>query len=261
MNPQWSRRLKPARHGVAVCAFLLLVAVPAAAQEVVVSAASSLAEVIETLAARHAAATGDEVVVNLAASNTLARQIAAGAPVDVFISADEAQMDAVTPYLVPGTRVDLLSNVLAVAVPADRPRRFGSLADLAAADVRRIAVGDPVAVPVGVYARQHLESLGLWDVLEPRLVPAASARLALAAVENGAVDAAIVYRTDIRTASRAAEALVVPAADGPRIVYAAALVRDGDAPVAARRFLAFLRSEAAATVFEAAGFVPLGPER
>jgi molybdate transport system substrate-binding protein len=227
----------------------------------VVSAASSLANVLEDLAARHERAAGDVVALNFAASNTLARQIAAGAPVDVFVSADEAQMDAVARYLVPGTRVDLLSNVLAVAVPSDRPRRLTSIAGLDAPEVRRIAVGDPVAVPVGVYARRYLERVGLWARLEPRLVPTASARLALAAVENGVVDAAIVYRTDIAAAARAVEAFVVPAGEGPRIVYAAARVRDGDAPEAAARFMAFLQSAEAAAVFEAAGFVPLATPR
>jgi molybdate transport system substrate-binding protein len=157
--------------------------------------------------------------------------------------------------------VDLLSNVLAVAVPSDRPRRLTSIAGLDAPEVRRIAVGDPVAVPVGVYARRYLERVGLWARLEPRLVPTASARLALAAVENGVVDAAIVYRTDIAAAARAVEAFVVPAGEGPRIVYAAARVRDGDAPEAAARFMAFLQSAEAAAVFEAAGFVPLATPR
>jgi len=237
---------------------LLLTAAPAAAQgEVVVSAASSLADVLEDVAARYAEAGGGRVVVNLAASNTLARQIAAGAPVDVFLSADEAQMDAVSEWLVPGTRVDLLSNVLAVAVPADRPRRLASLAELAGPGFARIAIGDPAAVPVGVYARQHLEALGLWDRLEPRLVPSGSARLALAAVESGAVDAAIVYRTDIAVTSRAVEAYVVPLSEGPRIVYVVAQVAGGPDPAGAARFLAFLQGAAAAEVFEAAGFVPL----
>src|SRR5690349_4782386 len=92
-----------------------------AATDVVVSAAASLADVLQDLASMYRERTGERVAINVGASNTLARQIRAGARVDVFISADEAQMDAVPDAIVPGTRVDLVSNQLAIVVPADRP--------------------------------------------------------------------------------------------------------------------------------------------
>jgi molybdate transport system substrate-binding protein len=225
--------------------------------EVVVSAAASLTDVLQQLAPVYEAGAGDRVVLNLAASNTLARPVAAGARVDLFISADEARMESVRGHLVPGTQVALLSNQLAVAVPDDRPVELTSIRELAGPSFRRIAVGDPAAVPAGVYAKAYLTRAGLWAQLAPRLLPSSSVRLALAAVENGAADAAIVYRTDIAAAARAVEAFVVPASEGPRIVYAAARVRDGDAPEAAARFLAFLQGAEAAAVFTAAGFVPL----
>lgn len=222
------------------------------------SAASSLAGVLEELANYHTQDGGDRVILNLAASNTLARQIEAGAPVDLFLSADQAQIKAVDQWLVPGTRVELLLNNLAVAVPNDRPQHLASLADLADPIMRTVAIGDPDAVPVGVYARQYLQALGLWKTLLGKLVPSGSARLALAAVERGAVDAAIVYRTDLAMTKRAIEAYVVPIDVGPRIVYVAALVAEGPNAEGAVQFLAFLQSPQAASVFEAAGFVPLG---
>ncbi len=218
------------------------------------SAAASLTDTLQPLARAFEESGGDRVVLNLAASNTLARQVAAGARVDLFISADEAQLEAVRAHLVAGSRVDLLSNQLAVAVPDDRPARLASIRDLTRPAYRRIAIGDPAGVPAGVYARAYLTQAGLWAELLPRLVPSSSVRLALAAVENGAADAAIVYRTDIATARRARTALIVPAADGPRIVYPAAIVRDGRNPDGAARLLAFLRSEPALRVFERAGF-------
>jgi molybdate transport system substrate-binding protein len=192
--------------------------------------------------------------VNAGASNTLARQIAAGAAVDLFISADEAQMDAVRSEIVAGTRIDLLSNQLAIAVPADRPRKLESARELAGPAFRRIAIGDPAAVPAGVYAKAYLEELGVWPAVSSKVVPAASVRVALAAVENGAADAAIVYRTDLNGSRRATLALAVPSANGPRIVYPAALMRGGRSRDAAARFLAWLRTAEAMKMFEAAGF-------
>lgn len=226
-------------------------------REVLVSAAASLTDVLQELAPAFQSRYGERLVLNLAASNTLARQIAAGSRVDVFISADEAQMDAVRADIVPDTRVALLSNQLAIAVADDRPRRMTSARDLTDPTIRRVAIGDPDAVPAGVYARTYLQRIGVWPLIVSKIVPSGSVRLALAAVETGAADAAIVYRTDIPTARRAREALVIPAEEGPRIVYPAAVVRAAPNPEGARRFLQFLRSAEASLVFTRAGFQPL----
>lgn len=233
----------------------------ASAGEVLVAAAASLTDVLQQIAKLYNLRSGDTLVLNFGASNTLARQITAGARVDVFISADEAQMGVVSRHVVPGSRKDLLSNQLAIAVPDDRPRRLTSAHDLVDPAIRRIAMGDPSAVPAGIYAKAYLEKVGIWDDVAAKIVPAGSVRLALAAVENGAADAAIVYRTDIATARRAREAFVVAVTDGPRIVYPAAAIRGGPNPDGARRFLAFLDSPEAIALFKRAGFVPLAPRR
>jgi molybdate transport system substrate-binding protein len=226
--------------------------------EVLVSAAASLANVMAQLARAYEGRTGTRVTVNIGASNTLARQIRSGAAVDVFASADEAQMDAVRSEIVADTRIDLLSNQLAIAVPADRPGVLRSARDLAGPAFKRIALGDPTAVPAGVYAKAYLAKLGIWPAVEGRVVPAASVRLALAAVENGAADAAIVYRTDVATARRARLAFVIPVSDGPRIVYPAAIIRTGRNRDGAIRFLKWLQGEEASGIFKTAGFVPIG---
>ena len=161
------------------------------------SAAVSLTEVLQQAAPIYQAKTGERVVLNLGASNTLARQIAFGAGVDVFISADEAQMNVVAAQVDSSSRVDLLSNRLAIAVPDDRPRSMASARDLLDPAIRRIAIGDPAAVPAGVYAKQYLQTLGIWADLAMKVIPSGSVRLALVAVESGAADAAIVYHTDI----------------------------------------------------------------
>lgn len=228
--------------------------------EVLVSAAASLADVMAQVARAYEARTGVRVTVNTGASNTLGRQIAAGARVDVFISADEAQMDNVRGDIVAGTRVDLLSNQLAIAVAADRPRTMRSARDLTDPAIKRIAVGDPAAVPAGLYAKTYLEQLGIWTQLSAKVVPSASVRIALAAVENGAADAAIVYRTDLAFARRSALAFAVPVSEGPRIVYPAAVLRGGRHREAAIRFLTWLREADASGIFRAAGFVPLTSE-
>jgi molybdate transport system substrate-binding protein len=224
-------------------------------RQVVVSAAVSLTDVLQQLAPAYQKRTGEQLVLNLGASNTLARQIRFGAGVDLFISADETQMDAVSSQIDPATRVDLLANQLAIAVPDDRPRTLASARDLLDPAIRRIAIGDPGAVPAGVYAKQYLQAIGIWQDLAMKIVPSGSVRLALAAVENGAADAAIVYHTDVAMAAHAREALLIPADNGPRIVYPAAVVRAGKNPAGGRGFLAFLQTPEAVDAFRRAGFL------
>jgi len=223
---------------------------------VTVSAAISLTDALTAIAERYGSEARGSVRFNFAASNTLARQIVNGAPVDIFISADEAQMDVVAAagLINDGSRFDLLSNQLAVVVPSDRPRTFRSMREIADPALKRIAIGDPAAVPAGVYARQYLEQEGLWDQVAPRVVPSSSVRAALSAVESGAADAAIVYRTDARIAVRATVAWVVPADRGPRIRYPAAILRGVADAAAAQRFLDYVRGDAAARIFERFGF-------
>jgi len=222
---------------------------------ITVSAAASLTNVLQEVATTYERRAGTRVILNFGASNMLARQIAAGANVDLFISADETQMDVVSSHIDRSSRRDLLANQLAIAVPDDRVRKFSSARDLTDPAIRRVAIGDAAAVPAGVYAKAYLERLGIWKTLEPKLVPSASVRLALAAVESGAADAAIVYKTDIAVARRAREAFVVPAAEGPRIVYPAAVVHTGHNAAQAREFLAFLTGPDAVAVFRRAGFL------
>ena len=230
---------------------------------VFVSAAVSLTEVLQTIAGQYERATGERVVLNLAGSNTLARQIIEGAPVDLFISADALQMDRVEKArrILTGSRVDLLSNQLVVVVPDDRPRTFRSLCDLLEPVIRRIAIGDPAAVPAGVYAKQVLGAQGLWPQVRPKIIPTMSVRGALSAVEAGHADAGIVYRTDAVIARRAVVALTIPLEDGPSIVYPAAVMEDAPNDARARALLQYLRGSDAAAVFERAGFIALGAGR
>ena len=242
---------------------LVLVAVAgsalmAAAQPLTVSAASSVAEVLTEAGKAWSAAGGPGVQVNAGGSNVLARQVAAGARVDVFLSADHPQMEVArrSGRLAAAPR-DLLSNTLVVVVPPDAARKTLVPRELAAAGVTRIALGNPASVPAGVYARQWLERAGLWEAVSKKVVPTLSVRAALAAVRNGHADAGVVFATDARTAPDVPVAYSVPAADAPPIRYPVAVVT-GPREAEATRFVEFLFSPAARDIFARAGFAVLG---
>lgn len=215
---------------------ILLLATPLFAAEVRVSAAASLTDAVTEIAKLYESKTGDTIVLNFGASSILATQIVNGAPADIFISADETQMNRVAIVL----RVPLLSNKLVVVgVPLLK--------------ARRIAIANPEAVPAGVYAKQWLQRRGIWPALAPKMIPMENVRGALAAVEAGNADSAIVYATDARIARRARVAEVVN--DGPPIVYPAAVLRDAQNAPGARRFLEFLQSRDAGAIFRRYGFL------
>jgi molybdate transport system substrate-binding protein len=155
------------------------------------------------------------------------------------------------------TRVPLLGNRLAiVTMPAGAA--VSDPRGLLDAAVRRIAIGDPAAVPAGTYARQYLERAGLWEALAPKMVPVSNVRAALAAGENGRADAAINYESEAAAARRARSAGVISGPLAPRIVYPAAIVSAAPNRAAAERLLAYLRGPAAAAIFTRYKFVPLG---
>lgn len=233
-------------------------AVYAAPPPVTVSAAISLTESLEAVAREFESAGGGAVRFNFAGSNVLSRQIVNGAPVDLFISADEAQMQLAEKAgaIDVGTRIDLLGNRLAIVTMPGGPAVHDARGLLQPA-VRRIAIGDPAAVPAGLYARQYLQSAGVWDALQPKLVPVSNVRAAVTAVENGSADAAIAYESDAAVARRARAAFVISGPAAPRIVYPAAIVSACAHRAAAERLLAFLKGAQAAVIFRKYKFVPL----
>jgi molybdate transport system substrate-binding protein len=230
----------------------------ARAEEVLVFAAASLAEALGEIAKASEAATGDRVVLNLGASSVLGRQIEEGAPADLFFSADEAKVDRLElrGLVADGTRRDLLSNRLVVVVAAERGAAVASAADLATSKVRVLALAEPQTVPAGIYAKEYLRRAGLWRRVIDKVVPTENVRAALAAVEAGNADAAIVYQTDVGIARNVRVAYEVPRELTPRIVYVAAVVKGAAHEAAARRFLDHLGGEAARTAFDRYGFLP-----
>jgi molybdate transport system substrate-binding protein len=224
---------------------------------VLVFAAASLTDALKEIAASWEIAGGEGIAFNFAASSLLARQIREGAPADLFLSADEAQMDGLerAGLVVPGTRRSVLSNTLVAVVPKDSTLRIASERDLAGKGVERIALAEPTSVPVGVYSKKFFERVGIWDALAPKVVPTENARATLAAVESGNVDAGIVYRTDAAISKHVRIAFEIPAAMGPAISYPFALVKGAPRETEARRFLAYLGSPAARAVFVRYGFL------
>ncbi len=241
-------------------ALALALAAPllATAAEVTLFAAASLSDALREIAAEYEAATGDAVRLNLAGSSALARQIQAGAPADLFFAADEAKMDALQSdgLLLPGSRRPLLSNSLVIVVHAKNGAAIASPSDLAAPAVRRIALAEPSSVPAGIYARQFLENIRIWDQVSPKLVPTANVRAALAALESGNVEAAIVYRTDVRASANAAIAYQVPPSESPAISYPLAILQASKQPAAAARLALHLASPPAQAIFAQHGFLP-----
>lgn len=226
---------------------------------VTVSAAVSLTAALEECARAYTASGGGAVRFNFAGSNVLARQIVNGAPADLFVSADQSQMDVAEKagMIASGSRVDLLGNQLAIVASTEAAAVVRSRFREAPPEIRRLALADPAAVPAGVYARRYLEMAGLWRLYESRVVPTANVRAALAAVERGAAEAAIVYATDAAQSTRAVQVLVVPVDEAPRIVYPAAIVAASPRRAGAAAFLTFLQGPDAAAIFARHGFTPL----
>ena len=225
-----------------------------------VFAAASLADVLEEVDRAFTARTHIEVRASYAASSVLAKQIEAGAPADVFFSADLAWVDYVEKrgLVKAGSRRDLLSNSLVLIAPADSPvrLRIEPRFDLVGAlGGGRLATGDPDSVPVGKYARAALTQLGVWDSVAARLVRAENVRAALEYVARGEAALGIVYRTDAQAEKRVRIVDTFPADTHRPITYPAVVTAGARAQ--APQFVEFLSGAEARQIFSRYGFTPL----
>ncbi|NID16444.1 molybdate ABC transporter substrate-binding protein [Luteibacter yeojuensis] len=237
---------------------LLLSAGPCAAHaaDLVVSAAASLTNAFQAVGrsyeARHP---GTHVVLNLAASDVLLRQIVNGAPADVFASADEAAMDkAVAAGAVdPATRQDFARNRLVLIVPKDARVPVSSPGGLAADDVKRVAYGDPASVPAGRYAKAGLEQLGLWERVSAKGVLAQNVRQALDYVARGEVDAGLVFATDAAIVRDQVNVVAEVPTPTP-VTYPIAIVAHAGQAREAAAFQAFVQSTEGRKILAGFGF-------
>ena len=225
--------------------------------ELLVFSAASLMDVMSDVEKLYEAGSGHRVSFSFGGSQALAQQIASGAPADVFIAAGEAPMAFLRERGLVGGSAEVLSNSLVLAVRNGNPDGLKSLADLAGPTVSRLAIADPNLAPAGRYAREALQSLGIWRSLRDRLVFGADVRAALAFVESRNADAAIVYRTDVAGRSRGLVALdtVPPNSYGP-VSYPAAVLLESARQDDASRFVELLLGDKAAGLFRAHGFEP-----
>ena len=204
-----------------------------AGAQLTVFAAASLTNALEDIDAAFAKKTGLVVRESFASSSTLARQIEAGGPAQIFISADTKWMDFLIGKGLVATDAPLLGNALALIAPRDSasgPRAIDSQIDwsrLLGHD-GRLAVGDPDHVPAGIYAKEALKKLGAWSALEPRLARAEDVRGALALVERGDAPLGVVYVTDARTSTKVKIVGVFPADSHAPIVYPAAIIKGAE---------------------------------
>jgi molybdate transport system substrate-binding protein len=238
------------------------VSAPPPGPPLTVFAASSLKNALDEVGAAFTVASGAPVRFSYAASSAIARQIAEGAPADLFISADADWMDWLQKrrLIAAASRRDLLSNHLALIAPADsRTRlRIGQGMPLAKAlGSGRLAIAG-ADVPAGRYARASLTALGAWAGVEDRLAPAENVRAALAFVARGATPLGIVYDTDAKVEPAVRIVGLFPDPSHPPIVYPAALVAASTNPRGAA-FLRFLQGRRAGAIFRKYGFITLSP--
>ncbi len=239
-------------------AVALMAMLPLAAQaaELTVSAAASLTNAFRDIAPLFEKAhPGDTVRMNFAASGTLLQQIEQGAPVDVFASADQQTMDraASQQRIVPDSRRDFVANQLVLIEPAQGGTGIQSLADLQQPAVQRIAVGKTATVPVGRYTQAVLEKAGLWQALQPRIIPADNVRQVLDYVSRGEADAGFVYRTDAALMGDKVRIALTAQGHEP-ILYPVAVINDAPQPKHAQAFVDFLATPPARAILEQYGF-------
>ena len=212
--------------------------------EILISAAISLKESFNEIGGVYQRRTGNRVTFSFGASGELEKQIEAGAPVDVFASAGQREMDRLEAknLIEPSGRADFARNVLVLVVPVDSKLRLRSVSDLAKADVNKIALGDPKTVPAGAYASEMLHRTQLRAVLDY--------------VMRGEVDAGIVYATDVPVAGgRVSVAAQVPATDYDPILYPIAVVKGSPRARAAAEFVNLVVAPEGIEILKKHGFL------
>ena len=239
-------------------ATLLAAALPmlVGAQQLTVSAAASLSHAFNALAPKfEASKPGVTLRFNFAASGVLIQQITQGAPVDLFASADQATVrrGIEQKLLDADSQRDFARNSVVLVVPAQGGPQIGTLADLASARVKRIAIGKTTTVPVGRYTQEAIDAAGLWVTLAPKFVTADSARQVLDYVARGEVDAGFVYRTDAALGGDRVKVVLTAQGHTP-VRYPVVVVSDSRHKALARDFIAFLTSTPAQDVLAKHGF-------
>lgn len=218
-----------------------------AQQELTVSAAASLTNAFKEIGSAYEAGQGKtaqaKVVMNFASSGALMRQIAGGAPVDVFASAAQREMNELEKkgLIIVSTRRNFAANGIVLIKPVASKITLKGFEDLKNPAIKRIAIGNPATVPAGMYAEQALKYYGILNDLKEKLILGEHVRQVLDYVARGEVDAGIVFSTDAMVRAKDVTVIVAaPAASHKEILYPVAVVRDSKKAGAARSFIDFL---------------------
>ncbi len=242
--------------GAAAVILATLAVVPAKGEPLVFAAASTARAMDAVIAA-----SGVDATVSYGPSGTLARQIAAGAPADLFLSANPSWMTFLVDegHVEPAAVETLLANTLVLIVPASATPLVLDAETLSdALDGERWAMADPVTAPIGAYGRAALETLGLWAELAPAHVPTRNTLVTVATVERGEASFGLVYRSDALDVQGVTIAAEIPTESHPPIVYPLATLADGNDVAGGERLLAFLLTAEATAIFERHGFDVVG---
>ncbi|MDQ1275584.1 MAG: molybdate transport system substrate-binding protein [Euryarchaeota archaeon] len=226
-------------------------------EAIIVSAAASLTEAFTDMESQFEAENpGVDVNFNFAGSGNLRTQIEGGAPVDVFASADEKNMDILAgeELIDNSTRKDFAQNSLVLIVPANSDLNITGIEDLTSPEVGRIAIGNPDTAPVGKYTTQTLTEAGIWDQLENKTVLADDVKQVLVYVERGEVDAGFVYMTDAKTADPETIKIVTNVTVSTPISYPIAVVSVSENKEEAQSFLNYVTGEEGQEILEEYGF-------
>jgi len=228
----------------------------ATAADIIISAAASLTNAFTDIGKDYENANpGRKVNFNFASSGALLQQIARGAPVDVFASADQETMDraARQNLIVRTSRHDIVRNTLVVIAPKGAKAAPNSLEDLKDAGIARLAISNPESVPVGKYSKEALEAAGLWDAVKGKSLNTQNVRQSLDYVARGEADVGFVYGTDAALMADKVEVLFEVPTRTP-ILYPIAAIKGSGNENFALKFIEYVRSDAGQRILGKYGF-------
>jgi molybdate transport system substrate-binding protein len=235
----------------------------ASTHEITVSAAISLKNAFEDIATVFQQRNlGAKVLFNFGTSGDLARQIEGGAPVDVFASAAQKDMDDIgkKDLIAPNSRKDFVKNVVVLVKPAGSAIPLESLQDLQRTEVRKVAIGNPKTVPAGRYAEEGLRHFNIWDAIKDKLVFGENVRQVLDYVARDEVDAGLVYSTDAIVRSKEVKVVLkLPDGSHKPVVYPIGVIKGTKEESLSKAFVDFVISAEGQSILSRYGFITVGP--
>lgn len=220
--------------------------------DISIMAAASLTDALEELKSTYEEQNNIELMINYGSSGQLRQQISQGAPADVFLSADTADMELLEKDEIVSSSTDLLQNQLTLVASPAAADNLHSWEDITREHLQGVSIGEPDTVPAGRYAKQSLEALDLWEDVEANLIYGSDVRQVLTYVETGNVDAGIVYQTDALTSEQIEIIGNAPEASHDPVTYPIGLIHEADEE--AQDFYQWLQEDESLDVFESYGF-------